>query len=72
MIVQNFQMFTLFYTLTGGGPANATKSLAILTYEISFERYDLGKGSAIGVLWLVILFSFSMIFTKLMNRDTSR
>ncbi|MEF2244099.1 MULTISPECIES: carbohydrate ABC transporter permease [unclassified Paenibacillus] len=72
MIVQNFQMFTLFYTLTGGGPANATKSLAILTYEISFERYDLGKGSAIGVIWLIILFSFSMIFTKLMNRDTSR
>lgn len=72
MIVQNFQMFTLFYTLTGGGPADATKSLAILTYELSFERYNLGKGSAIGVIWLIILFSFSMLFTKIMNRDTSR
>lgn len=72
MIVQNFQMFTLFYTLTGGGPADATKTLAILTYEVSFERYNLGKGSAIGVIWLIVLFSFSMLFTKLMNRESSR
>lgn len=70
MIVQNFQMFTLFYTLTGGGPADATKSLAILTYEVAFERYDLGQGSAIGVIWLIVLFSFSIIFTKLMNRNS--
>lgn len=72
MIVQNFQMFTLFYTLTGGGPADATKSLAILTYEVAFERYDLGKGSAIGVIWLIVLFTFSMLFTKWMNRDSNQ
>ncbi|MDQ8737145.1 sugar ABC transporter permease [Paenibacillus sp. LHD-38] len=72
MIVQNFQMFTLFYTLTGGGPADATKSLAILTYEVAFERYDLGKGSAIGVIWLIVLLSFSVLFTRLMNRESHR
>lgn len=72
MIVQNFQMFTLFYTLTGGGPADATKSLAILTYETAFERYNLGKGSAIGVIWLVVLLSISIVFTRLMNRESHR
>jgi len=72
MIVQNFQMFTLFYTLTGGGPADATKSLAILTYEVAFERYDLGKGSAIGVIWLIVLLTFSVLFTRLMNRESHR
>jgi multiple sugar transport system permease protein len=69
MIVNNFQMFTLFFTLTNGGPAGATSSLAIFTYETAFSKYEMGKGSAIGVIWLVLLFSFSVIFTRLMNRD---
>lgn len=69
MIVNNFQMFTLFFTLTNGGPAGATSTLAILTYETAFSKYEMGKGSAIGVIWLVLLFSFSLIFTRIMNRD---
>jgi multiple sugar transport system permease protein len=69
MIVNNFQMFTLFFTLTNGGPAGATSSLAILTYITAFSKYEMGKASAIGVIWLVLLFAFSVIFTRIMNRD---
>ncbi|MFH5185298.1 carbohydrate ABC transporter permease [Paenibacillus sp. TAB 01] len=69
MIVNNFQMFTLFYTLTNGGPAGSTTSLAILTYVTAFSKYEMGKGSAIGVIWLVLLFGFSVIFTRVMNRE---
>ncbi|MEC0231915.1 carbohydrate ABC transporter permease [Paenibacillus alba] len=69
MIVNNFQMFTLFFSLTNGGPAGSTTSLAILTYVTAFSRYEMGKASAIGVIWLVLLFVFSMIFTRIMNRD---
>lgn len=70
MIVNNFQMFTLFFTLTGGGPAGSTTSLAILTYETAFSKYELAEGSAIGVIWLVLLFVFSVVFTRFMNRNT--
>ncbi|NIK71997.1 MULTISPECIES: sugar ABC transporter permease [unclassified Paenibacillus] len=70
MIVNNFQMFTLFFTLTGGGPAGSTTSLAILTYETAFSKYELAKGSAIGVIWLLLLFVFSILFTRFMNRNT--
>ncbi|WP_164716736.1 carbohydrate ABC transporter permease [Paenibacillus whitsoniae] len=69
MIVNNFQMFTLFFTLTNGGPAGSTTSLAIMTYFTAFSKYEMGKASAIGVIWLVLLFAFSMIFTRLTNRD---
>ncbi|TBL75712.1 carbohydrate ABC transporter permease [Paenibacillus thalictri] len=69
MIVNNFQMFTLFFTLTNGGPAGSTTSLAILTYLTAFSKYEMGKGSAIGVIWLVLLFAFSVIFTRIMNRE---
>ncbi|MGN7356437.1 carbohydrate ABC transporter permease [Paenibacillus sp. SAF-054] len=70
MVVNNFQMFTLFFTLTGGGPAGSTTSLAILTYETAFSRYDLSRGSAIGVIWLLLLFGFSLVYTRIMNRNT--
>ncbi|MCD9025859.1 carbohydrate ABC transporter permease [Cohnella silvisoli] len=70
MIVNNFQMFTLFFTLTNGGPAGSTSSLAILTYETAFSKYELGKGSAIGVIWLALLFVFSVLFTRYMNRNS--
>ncbi|WP_245850942.1 carbohydrate ABC transporter permease [Paenibacillus herberti] len=69
MIVNNFQMFTLFFTLTNGGPAGATTSLAIHTYITAFSQYEMGKASAIGVIWLLLLFAFSMVFTRIMNRD---
>lgn len=69
MIVNNFQMFTLFFTLTNGGPAGSTTSLAIHTYITAFSKYEMGKASAIGVIWLVLLFIFSMIFTRIMNRE---
>ncbi|MFX3635877.1 MAG: carbohydrate ABC transporter permease [Candidatus Pristimantibacillus sp.] len=72
MIVNNFQMFTLFFTLTNGGPAGSTSTLAILTYETAFSKYELGKGSAIGVIWLILLFAFSVLFTRFMNRNTDQ
>ncbi|WP_028550160.1 carbohydrate ABC transporter permease [Paenibacillus sp. UNC451MF] len=72
MVVNNFQMFTLFFTLTGGGPLDATRSLAILTYETAFSKYELGKGSAIGVIWLILLFAFSVVFTRLMNKGSDQ
>lgn len=72
MVVNNFQMFTLFFTLTGGGPAGSTTSLAILTYETAFSRYDLSRGSAIGVVWLLLLFGFSIVYTRFMNRNTDQ
>ncbi len=69
MVVNNFQMFTLFFTLTNGGPAGASTSLAILTYITAFSKYEMGKASAIGVIWLVLLFVFSVVFTRIMNRE---
>nr|WP_235918002.1 sugar ABC transporter permease [Paenibacillus lutrae] len=70
MIIANFQMFTLFYTMTGGGPAAATQSLAIFTYETAFQTYDLGKGSAIGVLWMLLLLLVSIPLNRLANRGS--
>ncbi|OAB48574.1 carbohydrate ABC transporter permease [Paenibacillus antarcticus] len=68
MTVTNFQMFTLFYSLTNGGPVDATKSLAILTYETAFQKYDLGQGATIGVIWMFVLLLFSIPLYRIAHR----
>lgn len=66
-IITNFQMFVLFFTMTGGGPVRATTTLTIYTYETAFTGFNLGRGAAIGVCWLVFLVSFSAIYNKVLS-----
>lgn len=67
-IMNNFQMFTIVYNMTGGGPLDATTTLGIGAYKAAFQSFDFGKGSAIGVIWLIILFTA----TLLKNRSTEK
>lgn len=67
-ILSNFQMYTIIANLTGGGPADATTTLAIGAYDTAFRSYNFGESAAIGVCWLIILF----VFTLLCNRASER
>lgn len=66
-IITNFQMFVLFFTMTGGGPVRATTTLTILTYETAFTGFNFGRGAAIGVCWLVFLVLFSTIYNRVLS-----
>lgn len=66
-IVSNFQMFVLFFTMTGGGPVRATTTLPLYTYETAFSGFNLGKGAAIGVCWLVFLVIFSTVYNRVLS-----
>lgn len=64
-IIENFKMFPLFWVMTGGGPINATTTLAILSYKSAFIELDLGKGAAIGTVWLIIMLLLSWFYNRL-------
>jgi multiple sugar transport system permease protein len=66
-MIENFKMFPLFWIMTGGGPLNATTTLAILSYKTAFIKLDLGGGAAIGVLWLLLLLFISWGYNKLFS-----
>lgn len=63
-IIWTFQNFTLIWTMTEGGPADSTTTLAISIYRTAFQGFDMGMGSAIGTTWLLALFIFSAIFIR--------
>ena len=67
-IIGNFQMFTLFYNMTAGGPVRATTTLTVYTYETAFMSYDLGKGAAIGVVWMIFLIGFGTLYNRRLSR----
>ena len=54
-VMASFQQFTIIYNMTAGGPLGRTTTLSIAAYKQAFTQLDLGAGSAIGVIWMMIL-----------------
>lgn len=50
-----FNKFDMIWLLTGGGPLNATENLAILSYDKTFNAFDVGGGAAVTVTSFLIL-----------------
>lgn len=52
--------------MTGGGPNNATTTLAVLSYREAFVSMNLGTGAAITTLWMLmmvlVVFFYNRIF----------
>jgi multiple sugar transport system permease protein len=67
-IINNFQMFTIIYNMTAGGPVDRTTTLSIGAYVKAFNQFDLGAGSAIGVLWLVALGGGVYLYNRLSEK----
>src|SRR6202047_2756957 len=55
MIIWSINDFETPFLLTQGGPANATENLILLSYRYTFGRNDVGLGSAVAILTLVLL-----------------
>lgn len=70
-IINNSQMFTIIYNMTGGGPMGCTTTFSVGAYLEAFISYDFGKGSALGVVWLVFLGVFVFLYRRYSEKKTS-
>ena len=64
-IVYIFQNFAIIYMLTKGGPGYATEIFSLFVYETAFNSGRLGRASAIGVTWMLLLLGFSIVYVRL-------
>ena len=64
MVIWSINDFETPYLLTQGGPSNATENLILLSYRFTFGRNDVGRGSAIAILTLIILMILSTIIMR--------
>ena len=69
MILYSFRRVALLYTMTAGGPARSTETLAVLTYNVAFQYQKLGYASTVGTLLLLILLAFTLVYFRLVVRQ---
>jgi multiple sugar transport system permease protein len=62
-----FNTFELIYALTGGGPGTATTTMGIYIYNAGFRYFELGLGSAAGLVLLVVSLVMALIYVRLMR-----
>lgn len=68
-IIGTMQVFTEPFTITGGGPQNATMSLVLLIYNYAFQNADFGGASALGVMLFLVLAVFALIYMRMTSRS---
>lgn len=62
-----FNTFELIYALTGGGPGTTTTTMGIYVYNQGFRYFELGLGSAAGLILLVVSLVMALIYVRLMR-----
>jgi multiple sugar transport system permease protein len=67
-IIATMQVFTEPFTITGGGPNNATITVLMLIYRYTFQNAEFGEASALGVVLFLVLAVFALIYMRMTSR----
>lgn len=67
--ISNLQHFDLINVMTDGGPERSTSTFAIEVYKKAFKEYNLGRAAALGVIWAIMLGSFSWIYLRNLKEE---
>ncbi len=67
--LQTLAVFTLIWVMTAGGPANASSTLPILAYQEAFRFGDIGYGTAVATVLILIGAVFGAIYIRLLRES---
>ena len=62
--LDNLKEFDMIYTITQGGPGIASETLYLYSYNVGFNFFKAGYGSAL----MVVVFLIVLVFNVIMNR----
>ena len=68
-VIFTFNNFDIVFLSTGGGPLGNTEVMATYIYKQAFQQYALGYGASMGVVMLLIMMVFTVVYVKLEARD---
>ncbi|MEN5275850.1 sugar ABC transporter permease [Brucella sp. TWI432] len=66
--IDALKSFDIIYAMTQGGPGTASETINIYLYNVAFSYYDIGYGSAIAVVFFIVIIAMSMILLALRQR----
>jgi trehalose/maltose transport system permease protein len=67
--IAGLQTFDIPYTMTKGGPAHATQTLAMLIHDTTIDYGDIGYGSALAVLMFLLSMVVTAVYLRRVQRD---
>ncbi len=67
-VIDSFQVFEIVFTLTGGGPLDATRTLVTYIYDMSFTRFRMGYACALAIVLFIIIFVFTVFQFRLQKK----
>ncbi|MEZ2390042.1 carbohydrate ABC transporter permease [bacterium RCC_150] len=65
--LQTLAVFTLIWVMTAGGPADASTTLPVLAYQEAFKFGDIGYGTAIACILIVVGMAFGVAYVRLLR-----
>lgn len=65
--IEYFNMVTLIYVMTAGGPFDATKTVSVAAFQEGFDFWHLGIGSAYSIVIFLLNIIFSVFYLKLLR-----
>ena len=67
-VLGSLQVFALVWIMTKGGPVNASELMSTYMYRFSFVRFELGYGSAVAIVMLIISLIFSLSYRRILTQ----
>ncbi|MGA3400465.1 MAG: sugar ABC transporter permease [Acetobacteraceae bacterium] len=71
-LIDALKTFDTIYVITLGGPGTSSETLNILLYQTAFAYYDLGYGSAMVVVFFVLILLISLLLLRFRQREAWR
>src|SRR5699024_9621436 len=71
MVVGSLTYFDLVFVLTGGGPGNSTRILALDMYLKGFKANLMGPASAVAVILVAIGLALALLLQRIGGKDNS-
>lgn len=65
--LQTLAVFTLVWVMTAGGPANTSTTLPVLAYLEAFKFGDIGYGTAVASVLILIGAAFGLAYVRLLR-----
>nr|WP_241992623.1 sugar ABC transporter permease [Cryobacterium lactosi] len=67
--LQTLSVFTLIFVMTGGGPGTDSSTLPVLAYQEAFQFGQLGFGTAIATIMLLVGAAFSVAYIRALKPE---
>lgn len=69
LTIWSSKLFTIAWTLTQGGPGDATQVLSVYTYQEAFSSNRLGRGSSLAIMSFLLSLVLVVVYFAILRRD---